>query len=88
MLSYKEWAKINYRSKRSRLIKKREKLMVDERYVDYRVKRAKQIGQSVDQALFDGIYQKVIEQVFGSYSNTLKNLDDNRPIMEVHLERQ
>lgn len=87
MLSYKEWAKINNRSNKARVIKKQAKLMVDERYVDYRIKKAKRIGQSVDQAMFDGLYQKAIEQVFGSYSNTLSNLDDSRPIMEVFLEK-
>lgn len=86
-LSYPQWKKINHKSKKKRVIKKQEKVLVCERYVDYCVKKAKQRGQNVNQAMFDGVYQNAISKVFGSYSNTLKNLDDSRPIMEVHLEK-
>ena len=88
IISFDKWKKLNYRSKKKRIIKKRLEVEVDGRYVDYAMKKARRLGLNVDQAKFDAIYGTSIAKIFGSYSNTFKNLalEESRPIMEVHLE--
>lgn len=90
IIPFKSWKALNLKSKKKRHVKKQDSILVNEKYVDYAMKKAKKLGLNVDQAKFDAIYGISIAKVFGSYSNTFKNLalDESRPIMEVHLEQE
>lgn len=87
ILSYKEWASLNYRSKKNRIVKKRDQQDVDERYTDYCIKKARKAGTSLNQALFDSVYKHSIEKIFGQYNNTFRNLANSERIMDVHMEK-